>query len=103
MESEPRFNNIQVLQEELRLRGFKMKQDEVKEVYAAFCDMIRDFAKNGYELNLPTVGKFYIKIHPAREQPNNIDGGVNILPERKRLKFKPSQKLTDLINRDMRG
>lgn len=97
--NEAGFNNIQVLQEELRLRGFKMKQEDVKEVYLAFCDMIRDFARNGYELNFPTIGKFVIKVHPARDQYNNIDGQIKHLPERKRLKFKPSKIITDLINR----
>lgn len=99
MKEEKRFNNIQVLQEELRLRGFKMKQDEVKEVLNAFCDMIRDFAKSGYELNFPNIGKFIIKIHKPREQVSNLDGAQIVLPERKRIKFKPSKHLNDLINR----
>ena len=99
MSGEANFNSIQVLQEELRLRGFKMKQDDVREIFNAFCDMIRDYAKNGYELNFPNIGKFIIKTHAARDLTSNLDGEDTYVPERKRLKFKASKKLTDLINR----
>ena len=95
------YRNIQVLQEELRLRGFKLKQDEVREVYNAFCDMIRDYARNGYDLNFPNIGKFIVKTYPAREQASNLTGEIMVIPEKKRLKFKPSKKLTDLLNRNM--
>ena len=97
--NEAGFNNVQVLQEELRLRGFKMKQEDVKEVYLAFCDMIRDFARNGFELNFPNIGKFVIVEHKPRQLTSNLTGEVTELPSRKKLKFKASKKLTDMINR----
>ncbi len=97
--NEAGFNNIQVLQEELRLRGYKMKQEDVKEVYLAFCDMIRDFARNGFELNFPNIGKFVIVEHKPRQLTSNLTGDTTELPPRKKLKFKASKKLTDMINR----
>ena len=92
-------NVIQVLQTELGFHRLKYTQSEVREILIAFCDTIRDFAKSGEELNLPNVGKFYIKIHPGREVPDNLNGGTVMVPDRKRFKFKASKNLNDMINR----
>ena len=89
---------IDTFQTELRLRGFKFTQAETKEILAAFVDTIQDYAREGIDLHVSGLGTFEIVTRAARMAYSSIFDGEKYIPERKKIKFKPSKPLVSIVN-----
>lgn len=86
-------NQINVLQAELKFRGYKFTKEQVKELIDAISDTFLDFARNGEDFHIPHVGTFEIRTHKARILETPLTDQPMHLGERRRVKFVPSNTL----------
>lgn len=89
---------IAAFQTELKLRGFKVTQEETRQILEAFIDTVQDYVRDGKALEINGLGKFYIDIRSARTIHSNLTNGNVYVPEAKKLKFKPSKVLVRVLN-----
>jgi len=66
---------------------------EAKEIVAAFFEELKDALLRGEDVKLTAFGSFEIKTRKARQGRNPRTGAVVTIPERRTVRFRPSQVL----------
>lgn len=80
-------------------QGGFYKKDAVKMV-ELFWDMLMDYLENGKKVNFYGIGHFEMKEVKGREARNPKTGEACIVPDRKKVKFYPSETLTEKIENE---
>ncbi len=77
-------------------QGGFYKKDAVKMV-ELFWDMLMDYLSEGRKVNFYGIGHFELKTVKEKEAMNPKTGETCIVPEHKKVKFYPSETLTEKI------
>ncbi|EOS21961.1 hypothetical protein C806_04102 [Lachnospiraceae bacterium 3-1] len=77
-------------------QGGFYKKDAVKMV-ELFWDMLMDYLSEGRKVNFYGIGHFELKTVKEKEARNPKTGETCIVPEHKKVKFYPSETLTEKI------
>lgn len=91
-------NQIDVFQAELKFRGYKYTKQQVADIIRAFGDTIHDFVRNGDSFRIPYVGTFTVKSYEQRKYRCPKTQDVRDIPQRKRVRFMPSESLKRTAN-----
>lgn len=77
-------------------QGGFYKKDAVK-IVELFWDMLMDYLSEGRKVNFYGIGHFELKTVKEKEARNPKTGETCIVPEHKKVKFYPSETLTEKI------
>lgn len=80
-------------------KGGLYKKDAVKAV-ESFWDTIMDYMAEGKTVNFQGIGSFKMKTVRGREARNPKTGEPCIVPDRRKVKFYPSEKLAGKIENE---
>ncbi len=85
---------------QLKLKNQKLNQSELEEVLDIFCRSLVDSLKQGQNIELRGFGTFFVKrIKEKFSARNPKTGEIIYVPEKNKVRFKPSKKLKEYINK----
>tara|TARA_Y100000992_G_C20951494_1_gene343783 strand:- start:17 stop:298 length:282 start_codon:yes stop_codon:yes gene_type:complete len=85
---------------QLKLKNQKLNQSELEEVLDIFCKSLVDSLKQGQNIELRGFGTFFVKrIKEKFSARNPKTGEIIYVPEKNKVRFKPSKKLKEYINK----
>ena len=85
---------------QLKLKNQKLNQSELEEVLDIFCKSLVDSLKQGKNIELRGFGTFFVKrIKEKFSARNPKTGEIIYVPEKNKIRFKPSKKLKEYINK----
>ena len=85
---------------QLKLKNQKLNQSELEEVLDIFCKSLVDSLKQGKNIELRGFGTFFVKrIKEKFSARNPKTGEIIYVPEKNKVRFKPSKKLKEYINK----
>ena len=85
---------------QLKLKNPKLNNSELEFVIDIFCKSISNALKKGSKIELRGFGSFFIKrIKEKYSARNPKTGEIIYIPEKNKVRFRPSKKLKELINR----
>ncbi len=85
---------------QLKLKNQKLNQSELEEVLDIFSKSLVDSLKQGQNIELRGFGTFFVKrIKEKFSARNPKTGEIIYVPEKNKIRFKPSKKLKEYINK----
>ena len=84
----------------LKKNNPKINISEIENVIEIFCNEIEKALKDGSRVELRGFGTFFVKkIIEKHSAKNPRTGELIYIPEKNKVRFKPSKKLKDFINK----
>ena len=85
---------------QLKFKNQKLNQSELEEVLDIFSKSLVDSLKKGQNIELRGFGTFFVKkIKEKFSARNPKTGEIIYVPEKNKVRFKPSKKLKEYINK----
>tara|TARA_Y100001958_G_C21029138_1_gene402804 strand:- start:415 stop:696 length:282 start_codon:yes stop_codon:yes gene_type:complete len=85
---------------QLKLKNPKLNSSELECVIDIFCKSISSALREGTKIELRGFGSFFIKrIKEKYSARNPKTGEIIYIPEKNKVRFRPSKKLKELINK----
>ena len=85
---------------QLKLKNQKLNQSELEEVLDIFCKSLVDSLKQGQNIELRGFGTFFVKrIKEKFSARNPKTGEIIYVPEKNKVRFRPSRKFKNFINK----
>jgi len=92
--SKPRIIN------ELKIRNPNIAKKDLEKIFELFLQEIIDSLLNKKSIEIRSLGTFFIKEIKEKRQARNPKTGENIyVPKRKKIRFRASKRLKELINK----
>ena len=89
----------QNLIKKLKKKNPNLNNKEIEQIINIFCETIEKGLKQGRKIELRGFGTFFIKkIKEKYNARNPITKELIYVPEKKKVRFKPSRKLKNFIN-----
>jgi len=89
----------QILIKNLKKKNPILNNKEIEEIINSFCETIEKGLKQGRKIELRGFGTFFIKKIKAKYNARNPNTKKLIyVPEKNKVRFRPSQKLKSFIN-----
>ena len=89
----------QNLIKKLKKKNPNLNNKEIEEIINIFCETIEKGLKQGRKIELRGFGTFFIKkIKEKYNARNPITRKLIYVPEKNKVRFRPSQKLKSFIN-----
>ena len=83
----------------LKKKNSKLNQSQIELIIDTFCENITKALKDGKKIELRGFGSFFIKkIKENYSARNPKTGELIYVPEKNKVRFKPSKNLKKLIN-----
>ena len=83
----------------LKQKNSKLNQSQIELIIDTFCENITKALKDGKKIELRGFGSFFIKTIKENYSARNPKTGELIyVPEKNKVRFKPSKNLKKLIN-----
>ncbi len=83
----------------LKNKNPKLNKKEIEEIIDIFCETIELGLKQGQNIELRGFGTFFVKkIKEKYNARNPFTKELIYVPEKNKVRFKPSKKLKNLIN-----
>ena len=83
----------------LKQKNSKLNQSQIELIIDTFCENITKALKDGKKIELRGFGSFFIKkIKENYSARNPKTGELIYVPEKNKVRFKPSKNLKKLIN-----
>jgi len=84
----------------LKKKNPKLNQSEIETVIDTFCNSIQNALKDGIKVEIRGFGTFFAKTIKEKYSARNPKTGELIyVPEKNKVRFRPSKKLKEFINR----
>jgi len=74
-------------------KNFEMSKAETESIFNEMFGTIEEILQEGNEVSIPRFGKFIVYQSKSRQGRNPATGESVNIPEKTRVKFKPSDKL----------
>ena len=83
----------------LKKKNPQLNRSEIEAVIDTFCSNIQNALKNGIKVEIRGFGTFFRKkIKEKYSSRNPKTGELVYVPEKNKVRFRPSKKLKDFIN-----
>ncbi len=85
---------------QLKIKYPELNRPEFEKIIEIFCSSIETALKKGEKVELRDFGSFFIKkIKEKHSARNPKTGEIIYVPERNKVRFRPSKKLKKFINK----
>lgn len=74
-----------------------MSKAQTQVVFEEMFDSIANLLANGEDVSIPKFGKFQVSVQPERQARNPKTGETVTVPEKQKVKFKPSTTLKERV------
>jgi integration host factor subunit beta len=84
----------------LKEKNSKLNQSELENIINIFCELLEKALLKGKTIELRGFGTFFVKkIKEKHSARNPKTGELIYVPEKNKIRFRPSKKLKEFINR----
>ena len=84
----------------LKEKNLKLNQSELENIINIFCELLEKALLKGKTIELRGFGTFFVKkIKEKHSARNPKTGELIYVPEKNKIRFRPSKKLKEFINR----
>ena len=84
----------------LKVKNAKLNQSELENIINIFCELLEKALLKGKTIELRGFGTFFVKkIKEKHSARNPKTGELIYVPEKNKIRFRPSKKLKEFINR----
>lgn len=78
-------------------RDMSMSKAQTTVLFEEMFESISNILANGQDVSIPKFGKFQVSMQPERKARNPKTGETVMVPEKQKVKFKPSNTLKEQI------